>query len=420
MKAFLKKILQLCFGGPKRRCVAIVLIALITCGCIYHYKIAPYYIRSVMPTVEPFTAKLTIGNIPYILGDEYNYLFDTGYSITAIYEDEAPDGFIPFHFSRALDAINRSSFDFTYYSERFERGFLKQAPLIASVYPKERVHELPYGANKENPYMVIGYTTIKGANWLLNNVDSSLRCVPYGQVPSGLDLESAALVLPFYSPERPRAMFTDLEVNGTQIKGVLIDTGSYEDLYVSREAGETLDIKGNASIEIQDRTAALGGYKDISKRLWQQRIRINQVTFNDITLNWHDDTSKFKYCRLGYGFFKRFHKVFIDSENKKVYCFDDLYNYSAKHLKKLYEKTQKEKMAEFMKSVGEHAREIREAKGLSRNKVLLDTGLSNSALENLEEGSVVSDIEDLKILCEYYGITLAEFFEGVEKSPDIR
>ena len=418
MKAFLKKILRLCFGGPKRRCAAIVLIVLITCGCIYHYKIAPSFEKSVMPTVEPFTAKLTISQTPYIFGEKYNYLFDTGYSTTTLYEDEAPDGFIPFDFSRAFDAINRSTLELTYYSKRFERGFLKQAPLIASVYPKERAKKLLGDANPENPFMVIGYTTIKGANWLLDNVDSSLRCVPYGQVPSGLDLESATLVLPFYSiRERPGAMYTDLEVNGTQIKRVLIDTGSNEDLYVSRDAGEALDVEGDARIEIGDKIAANGEYEDISKKLREERIRINQVTFNDITLNWHDDSSKFKHCRLGYGFFKRFHKIFIDSENKKVYCFDDLYKTSAKRNKDLNKEAQRERMAEFMKSVGEHAREIRESKGLSRNKVLFDTDVDCT---KLEEGVGYSWIKDLKILCDYYGITLAEFFEGVEKSPDIR
>ena len=113
-------------------------------------------------------------------------------------------------------------------------------------------------------------------------------------------------------------MYTDLEVNGTQIKRVLIDTGSNEDLYVSREAGEALDVEGDARIEIGDKIAANGEYEDISKKWREERIRINQVPFTDITLNWHDDTSQFKYCRLGYGFFKRFHKIFIDSENKKV------------------------------------------------------------------------------------------------------
>lgn len=367
-----------------------------------------------MPTVEPFTAKLTISQTPYIFGEKYNYLFDTGYSTTTLYEDEAPDGFIPFHFSRAFDVINRSTLDLEYYSERFERGFLKQSPLIASVYPKERAKKLPDTANPENPYMVIGCTTIKGANWLLDNVDSSLRCVPYGQVPSGLDLESATFVLPFYSPERPRAMFTDLEVNGTQIKRVLIDTGSNEDLYVSREAGEALDVEGDARIEIGDKIAANGEYEDISKKLREERIRINQVTFNDITLNWHDDSSKFKHCRLGYGFFKRFHKIFIDSENKKVYCFDDLYKTSAKRNKDLNKEAQRERMAEFMKSVGEHAREIRESKGLSRNKVLFDTDVDCT---KLEEGVGYSWIKDLKILCDYLGITLAEFFEGGGEIP---
>ena len=31
-----------------------------------------------------------------------------------------------------------------------------------------------------------------------------------------------------------------------------------------------------------------------------------------------------------------------------------------------------------------------------------------------------NNILQSKRLCDYYGITLAEFFEGVEKSPDIR
>lgn len=98
-----------------------------------------------------------------------------------------------------------------------------------------------------------------------------------------MDLESATLVLPFYSiRERPGAMYTDLEVNGTQIKRVLIDTGSNEDLYVSREAGEALDVEGDARIEIGDKIAANGEYEDISKKVREERIRINQVTFNDI------------------------------------------------------------------------------------------------------------------------------------------
>lgn len=415
MKAFLKKILQLCFGGPKRRCVAIVLIALITCGCIYHYKIAPSFEKSVMPTVEPFTAKLTISNIPYILGDEYNYLFDTGYSITTLYEDEAPDGFIPFHFSRALDAINRSTLELTYYSKRFERGFLKQAPLIASVYPKKRIHQLPFRANPKNPYMVIGNTTIKGANWLLDNVDSSLRCVPYGQVPSGLDLESATLVLPFYSiRERPGAMYTDLEVNGTQIKRVLIDTGSNEDLYVSREAGEALKGKRLASIMVKEKIGALGKFNDVFRKLWWDKIRINQVDFQHIDLTWHEDSSQFKHCRLGYGFFERFHKVFIDSENKKVYCFDDLYNFSAQHkTTKLYDKVQTKKTEELWRHIREHIRRIRESKGISRSKVLLDTGVECKKFEEGDNSFLF--VRDFKCLCDYYGITLAEFFEEVER-----
>lgn len=66
---------------------------------------------------------------------------------------------------------------------------------------------------------------------------------------------------------------------------------------------------------------------------------------------------------------------------------------------------------EFIVAVGRRLRKLREERGLSREKVL---NRKNVSLYAIEEGSVNIPISILATLCEVYGITLSEFFKGLE------
>ncbi len=62
----------------------------------------------------------------------------------------------------------------------------------------------------------------------------------------------------------------------------------------------------------------------------------------------------------------------------------------------------------MLKSIAHKLAEIRKSKGLSQADVYIDTDL------NIEAGRKKVTISSLAILCKYYGITLEEFFRGID------
>ena len=71
----------------------------------------------------------------------------------------------------------------------------------------------------------------------------------------------------------------------------------------------------------------------------------------------------------------------------------------------------------LMKSVAQRLKEIRVEKGFSQEYVQENTDLN---LSRQESGKVNVSLVTLEILCTYYGLTLAEFFDSIEnqKIPD--
>lgn len=70
--------------------------------------------------------------------------------------------------------------------------------------------------------------------------------------------------------------------------------------------------------------------------------------------------------------------------------------------------TKQERNTALMKAVGKRLREIREARGLSQEKVQFEKNLYVSYIEN---GLRNISISTLTELCELYGITVKEFFK---------
>lgn len=65
----------------------------------------------------------------------------------------------------------------------------------------------------------------------------------------------------------------------------------------------------------------------------------------------------------------------------------------------------------LMRAIARKLKELREAKGLSQQYVYIDTDLN---IGKLEIGKTNISVSTLEILCKYYGVTLEEFFRGIE------
>ncbi len=68
--------------------------------------------------------------------------------------------------------------------------------------------------------------------------------------------------------------------------------------------------------------------------------------------------------------------------------------------------------------------ELRIQKDISSRKLSLELGLSNSYITQVENGQKVPSLENLINICNYFNITLAEFFSTMENnqplSPEIK
>lgn len=66
---------------------------------------------------------------------------------------------------------------------------------------------------------------------------------------------------------------------------------------------------------------------------------------------------------------------------------------------------------ELVKAVGKRLRELRLAKGLSQDVVYIDTDIHIARVEMGKYNVTISTLSDL---CDYYGISLKEFFSNIE------
>lgn len=71
----------------------------------------------------------------------------------------------------------------------------------------------------------------------------------------------------------------------------------------------------------------------------------------------------------------------------------------------------KQRDAEYLAAVGRRLRKLREERGLSREKVLFR---KNVYLYAIESGRLNITVSTLAAICEEYGITLHEFYKGLD------
>ena len=66
---------------------------------------------------------------------------------------------------------------------------------------------------------------------------------------------------------------------------------------------------------------------------------------------------------------------------------------------------------QLMLAIAKRLKEIREKKGFSQQYVYIDTDLN---IGKIEVGKTNISVSTLAILCKYYGVTLEEFFRGID------
>ncbi len=74
--------------------------------------------------------------------------------------------------------------------------------------------------------------------------------------------------------------------------------------------------------------------------------------------------------------------------------------------------TKRRRNEELVKSVGKRLRELRLKKGISQDVVYIDTDIHIARVEMGRYNITISTLSDL---CDYYGITLEEFFRGIKQ-----
>ncbi len=66
---------------------------------------------------------------------------------------------------------------------------------------------------------------------------------------------------------------------------------------------------------------------------------------------------------------------------------------------------------QFLEDIARRLKEIRAARRLSQQRVTMDTGINISRYEVAERNVTATTIG---LLCKYYGISMEEFFKGIE------
>lgn len=64
----------------------------------------------------------------------------------------------------------------------------------------------------------------------------------------------------------------------------------------------------------------------------------------------------------------------------------------------------------LIRAIGDKLRELRGAKGVSQIDVYIETNVN---VKRIEAGTQNISVSTLSSLCDYYGITLEEFFKGL-------
>ncbi|SHO44267.1 helix-turn-helix domain-containing protein [Anaerocolumna xylanovorans] len=74
---------------------------------------------------------------------------------------------------------------------------------------------------------------------------------------------------------------------------------------------------------------------------------------------------------------------------------------------------------EYEKYVRDRITQLRSNKGISEYKMSYDLGHSRSYINNISSGKSLPPLTELFVICNYFDITPAEFFDGTIPNPGL-
>ena len=236
-------------------------------------------------------------------------LWDTGAAGSSLYKNDKnkiPDKTM-FGYALVFDAFNKVRLQKLYYSSQFN-------PISSLNISKFcfKIHDLPEIMKDSNEIGLIGMDVISKANWMIDFNSETVSILPQNEKHKTEDCPQ--LTLQYKWTKIPK---TQLDFSVCKLEKVLIDAGSDGELTLLKS---DIEIINNKYTPIDTLAVASYGIHSINPTIQNlyvyDSIMINSICFKNVEII--EGSVK---RLIGFKFFKRFDKVFLNTKEKCFYFY---------------------------------------------------------------------------------------------------
>lgn len=267
-------------------------------------------------TIQPFCAKMDTDTAIYIDNGTHYMLFDTGWGMSSLF-DSLPAGSVPYGLISTHSADKKPNIRVSYTKGSAEFGSVKVTPCTFLYHPQGSFR-LMQEEMKDKQYIVLGTSWILGSNWVLDFKEGMIHCLKQDNRPEWVDLLEPSLVLKYRCAPPKYRMLTDLNINGIDIKDILIDTGSSYMISLDQESFKETGFDEKGYKTMGKSATSEGIYEFPMYRYPALRVSLNYKPFESINFTCN---TKHEHKSIGSGFLRTFERVFIDTKREEIYCF---------------------------------------------------------------------------------------------------
>ena len=256
--------------------------------------------------------KISYGTLPFDKNKELLFLneeliWDTGAYGSVLFgssKDKIPNK-VQVGFSLSIDAFNNTQLEKLYFS--------KQYTLVDSF----NIYNFFFQTLKSSPTMyedkkgIIGMDVISKANWMIDFNSEKIDILSQNTMHKTDDLPKLIL-----SYKRNRVPKTQLDFSVCQCENVLIDAGFTEELTLLESDIEIINKLYKPVDTLKSNRYSIYSTTPVIQNCYvYDTIRINDVCFNNIQI------LEGNKRLIGFKFFKRFDKVFLNTKEKCFYFY---------------------------------------------------------------------------------------------------
>lgn len=245
-------------------------------------------------------------NNQFLMTDE-GYIFDTASNVTLLYAGKTVNA-CWLCFSVFIDNKINISWDSYYYAKSCQIGKGFNVFSFVCLRPESTVHSKIFPDIKG----IVGTNVLRKANWLYSLKLHKAETFPLDSIVS---IPTDAIT--FSYREQRRLPLTDLDINGHQVKNVIIDTGFDEDLFLTDSTNSTINLGEVIRLDSVERIAIYTKWMAQKKVFRTTKINSKSYQNLNVIIGGHSENL------LGLGFMRRFDYIFWDSKHKKVYLWND-------------------------------------------------------------------------------------------------